>query len=198
MATRADMALVKSLLSGDEAAYDRFFNEFYPRIYRFALARGDGDDDLAQELAQITLINALRAMDSYRGEAGMFTWLCQICRNELSAHFRRLARSVPTVAADDAGIAPILEVLEAGEADDPAARASRLQLVQLIQELLDHLPGNYGNALEWKYIHGESVSVIAERLDITQLAAQSLLARARDALREALVALSPELQRRVL
>ncbi|MEE4276977.1 MAG: RNA polymerase sigma factor [Halieaceae bacterium] len=190
------MALVKALLAGDEKAYDRFFNEYYPRVYRFVLARSDGDDDLAQELSQVTLINALRAMDSYRGEASMFTWLCQICRNELSAHYRRLNRSVPTVAADDAGIAPILAALEASDGDDPAARTSRLQVVQLIQEVLDRLPGNYGDALEWKYIHGESVSVIADRLDITQLAAQSLLARAREALREALVALSPELQRR--
>jgi RNA polymerase sigma-70 factor (ECF subfamily) len=196
MAMRADMALVKALLAGDEKAYDRFFNEYYPRVYRFVLARSDGDDDLAQELSQVTLINALRAMDSYRGEASMFTWLCQICRNELSAHYRRLNRSVPTVAADDAGIAPILAALEASDGDDPAARTSRLQVVQLIQEVLDRLPGNYGDALEWKYIHGESVSVIADRLDITQLAAQSLLARAREALREALVALSPELQRR--
>ena len=44
----------------------------------------------------------------------------------------------------------------------------------------------YGNALEWKYMEGNSVEQIGERLGIGTIAAQSLLARARVAFREAL------------
>ena len=52
--------------------------------------------------------------------------------------------------------------------------------------VLDRLPANYGNALEWKYMEGSSVEEIGERLGIGTIAAQSLLARARVAFREAL------------
>jgi RNA polymerase sigma-70 factor (ECF subfamily) len=193
MAHAADRALARSLLSGDEREFDRFFNEYYPRLYRFVLTRADGDEALAQDLAQATLVNAVRALANYRGTASMFTWLCQICRNEMSAHFRRSGNAVDTVAADDESIRPLLEMLESDEDAAPDAVTERMQLIRLVQEVLDHLPGNYGNALEWKYIRGDSVEDIAERLEVTTLAAQSLLARARTAFRDALNTLAPRL-----
>jgi RNA polymerase sigma-70 factor (ECF subfamily) len=67
------------------------------------------------------------------------------------------------------------------------------QTKRLVQEVLDCLPVNHGNALEWKYIEGFSVTEIASRLQVTELAAQSLLSRARSAFREALVELSPQM-----
>ena len=123
----------------------------------------------------------------------MFTWLCQICRNEINAHFRRLARSVPVVPQDDDAIRPILESLEAAEAEDPDMQFEATQIRDLVQEVLDFLPVNYGNALEWKYVEGFSVSEIAQRLQTTELAAQSLLSRARSAFRDALTQIYPQL-----
>ena len=55
-----------------------------------------------------------------------------------------------------------------------------------MQSVLDRLPARYGDVLEWKYIEGRSVEEIGELLGIGQIAAQSVLARARVAFREAL------------
>ena len=55
-----------------------------------------------------------------------------------------------------------------------------------MRTVLDRLPASYGDALEWKYIEGQSVEAIGERLGIGTTAAQSLLARARRAFREGL------------
>jgi RNA polymerase sigma-70 factor (ECF subfamily) len=55
---------------------------------------------------------------------------------------------------------------------------------------LDCLPPWYGDALEWKYIHGLSVKEIAERLNLGSKAAESLLTRARKAFREGFAALT--------
>jgi len=52
--------------------------------------------------------------------------------------------------------------------------------------VLDRLPSRYGDVLEWKYVDGDSVEQIGERLGIGHTAAQSMLARARTAFREAL------------
>lgn len=186
MAHKADRALAKALLNGSEQDFDRFFKEYYPRIYRFALTRTGGDIELSEDLAQATLLNGVRGMANYRGDASMFTWLSQICRNELHAEFRRQSRVLPTVAADDAAVMSVLERIEAGQRDDPELSAHAAQLSVLIQEIMDRLPGDYGDALEWKYVQGESVQEIARRLGLTPLAAQSLLARARTALRTAL------------
>lgn len=193
MAHEADRALARALIAGNERDFDRFFTEYFERLFRFAITRLDADEQAAQDIVQTTLINAMRGIAGYRGEASMFTWLCQICRNEINAHFRKLSRSVPVVAEDDEGIRPILEALEANPGSEPDSRYQGLELSRLIQQVLDHLPANYGNALEWKYIEGFSVTEIAERLDVTELAAQSTLARARNAFREALIQLTPAL-----
>jgi RNA polymerase sigma-70 factor, ECF subfamily len=61
---------------------------------------------------------------------------------------------------------------------------------RLIQFVIDRMPPHYADVLEWKYVDSESVVRIGERLGIGQAAAQSLLARARSAFREALVSLA--------
>ena len=49
---------------------------------------------------------------------------------------------------------------------------------------MDPLPPRYGDALEWKYIHGLTVKEIAALLEVGPKAAESLLTRARQAFRD--------------
>ncbi|MBL4681481.1 MAG: RNA polymerase sigma factor [Pseudomonadales bacterium] len=191
MPHRNDLILAQSLVSGDEAQFEIFFDEYFPKLYRFALTRLSSDEDAVKDIVQATLMNAIRGISTYRGDAAMFTWLCQICRNEINGHFRQLAKSVPVVPQDDDSIRPILESLEA--TNSPESLFENLQVKRLIQEVLDYLPSNYGNALEWKYIEGFTVSEIAERLQLSELATQSILARARGSFRDALNKISPQL-----
>lgn len=187
---KEDLELSRRIAGGDERMFNAFFDEYFPRLFRFCLSRMDDENDI-EDIVQTTMINALRNMDSYRGDAAMFTWLCQICRNEIGMYYRKRQKSAPEVAADDDAIRPILEQLES--VDDLEVNLDALQLRQLIVEVLDFLPTNYGHALEWKYILGLSVAEISQRLDITELATQSLLARARTAFRRALGQISPQL-----
>jgi RNA polymerase sigma-70 factor (ECF subfamily) len=62
----------------------------------------------------------------------------------------------------------------------------RAETARLVRSLLDRLPSRYGDVLEWKYVEGLSVDEIGAELGIGHTAAQSLLARARVAFREAL------------
>ncbi len=55
---------------------------------------------------------------------------------------------------------------------------------------LDALPRAYGDALEWKYVHGHSVREIAARLNLGEKAAESLLTRARQAFRDGFAAVT--------
>lgn len=195
MGHESDLASARALLAGDKQAFDAFFGEYFPRLYRFALTRVD-EQEVAEDVAQAAMMNAVKGLEGYRGDASMFSWLCTICRNEINAYYRRQQRSVPVVAQDDDSIRPILESLEAAAEDDPDAKYQRREFVQLIQEVLDFLPQNYGHSLEWKYIEGLSVSEIATRLELSELAAQSLLARARGAFRDAILQLAPQLAQR--
>ncbi|MEZ5331245.1 MAG: sigma-70 family RNA polymerase sigma factor [Thermoanaerobaculia bacterium] len=68
--------------------------------------------------------------------------------------------------------------------ETPKKELRRSELARLVQVALDHLPPRYGDALEWKYIHGLSVKEIAPLLDVSPKAAESLLTRARIAFRD--------------
>lgn len=185
-----DAELVRRMLAGDQAAFSDFFESHFPRIYRFALPRVGGDEDAARDVVQATMIKAMRKLSQYRGEASLFTWCCQICRHEVADHVRARRRHSEKVVLieDSEEVRAALESVEAPAADDPLKRCDRAELGRLIQGVLDRLPARYGDALEWKYIEGRSVDEIGERLGIGQTAAQSLLARARVAFREALEA----------
>ena len=79
-----DRQLVARLRGGDAAAFREFFDEYFDRLHRFAMSRTRGKADMAEEAVQRTLIRAVRGLHTWRGEAALFTWLVQICRNELA------------------------------------------------------------------------------------------------------------------
>lgn len=128
----------------------------------------------------------------WRGDAGLYTWLCQMARNEVIDHWRRCRRRERIEAvADDAGQhEETLASIEGDVRDRPDRQLSREQMLQQVREALDALPETYASALEWKYIEGCSVVEIGERLGLNPVATQSLLARARTGLRSVLEAVS--------
>jgi RNA polymerase sigma-70 factor (ECF subfamily) len=180
--------LVRRMLDGDERAFNAFFDSYFSRLYRFALPRLNGDTEAAREVVQSTLGKAMRKLTSFRGEAAMFTWLCQICRREvvdfLRAHRRHADRVV--LIDDQPALREAIEAIEAPEEFDLVKNCGKSELGRLVQTVLDRLPARYADALEWKYVEGLSVEEIAARLDLGQIAVQSMLARARVSFREAL------------
>lgn len=182
--------LVQRMLAGEERAFDAFFGAYFPPLYRFALTRVGGDADLAEEVVQRTMCTAVDKVEGWRGEAGLLTWLCAICRREIASHFRRLHRAPSPVELTEEmpEVRAALESLHTAS-DDPEVRAMRRELVALVHVALDRLPPHYAQILEWKYLEGASMKEIAVRLGSTPKAVESMLTRSRGAYREALGAL---------
>ena len=194
MEQAADIRLANRLLEGDVKAFDVFFNSYFPRIYRFALARLGHDHDLAEETAQAVLCQALSKMATYRGEAPMFSWLCTFARYEMFRQRKARARAQGDVelVEDNPVVRAALESLLADSGSDPELLAYQDQLYRLIGVAMDHLPSLYADALEHKYVHGLSVRALAHALGKTEKATESLLTRARDAFRDAFTTLADE------
>ena len=96
-----DLKLVKGVLENRREAFEAFFDVYFSRLYRFCSARVS-DPHLCEDIVQETLLKSMRKMATYRGEASLFTWLCQIARNEISDYFRRYGRKdAPLVSLDD-------------------------------------------------------------------------------------------------
>ncbi len=190
-----DLALVRLVVAGDRRAFDRLFELVFARLYRFVLLRVGRDADVAQDLCQQVLERAVRRLASYRGEASLLTWLCTIARHEIADHWEREQRTQRrTVSYDhDESLRHVLESLQADPASSPEAAREQRDLRLLVQTVLDHLPLNYGDVLEWKYVDGLDATSIGQRLNLSATAAHSLLARARHAFRTEFEAIVGEL-----
>ena len=183
-----DKAVAARILAGDEVAFRRLFDELFPKLYRFAMLRLDGNRDDVCEVVQQTYCRAFEKLAHYRGEASLFGWMCQICRNAI-ADLRRQRQRLVTEAPNadrDATIESFLEAMSAPLADEPESQVLRMELIRLVQSTLDCLPSHYGDVLEWKYIDGLALEEIATRLELGSKATESLLGRARGAFREAM------------
>ncbi|MBC8026842.1 MAG: sigma-70 family RNA polymerase sigma factor [Steroidobacteraceae bacterium] len=191
--TPEDRQLVDRLLAGEPAAFDEFFNEYYPKLYRFVKRRMPRDPATAEDIAQGAMCRALQALSGFRGEAALMTWLCTLCRREMSARWREMRAFAdgPGLAEDDPEIRAALESLLAG-GGDPLQASTREQVRESIRTALDYLPAPYADVLECKYVREMSVADIAVRLGRSPKATESLLTRARDAFREAFVLLHGE------
>ena len=187
MDSGSERELVRRMLGGEESAFDEFFGDYFPRLFRFALLRLR-DTDAAEDIVQTSLIAAVRHLASWRGEASLFTWLCTICRREIGAWEKRTSRRlIVSMADENPNLRGELDSLAAA-ADAPDAGLARKDTGRIVQLALDHLPPRYSRALEWKYLEDLSVDDIAGRLQCTPKAAESLLTRARNAFRDAFAA----------
>lgn len=189
-----DRDLARRMAAGRDEAFRLFFDRYFPRVYRFCSRRLD--EQAAEDVSQMVMINAVRNIARYRGEASLFTWLCQIARHEVSAHYRRRQRHRDVVMVeDDPMVRSELESLSADPDLTPEGAADHRQSQELVQLILDHLPGDYGRVLELKYVEGYSVEEIAGRLATSPVAVQSMLARARNAFRAQYAAVADEVAR---
>ncbi len=171
------------MCEGDEDAIASFCREYLPKVYRFALARVRVGAD-ADDVVQIVMRNAARRIETYRGEATLLTWLLHICRRELSKWYARADRQPTPLAFDgDDALRAVVESIEASSSDDPEHVALRDELNARLRCAMEELPERYADALEMKYVDDMSSKEIAERLGIGDEATQSLLVRARRALR---------------
>ena len=177
-----DRELVRRMLARDQRAFDAFFSAYARRLAAFASRRSNLSPAGLEDVVQNSLLKAVRSLSSFRGDAALYTWLCEICRRELVSLHRKVTRQPAQDSLDSASSVrdTALELRVPAEFEPP----NELALEEhrgAIAQTLNGLPERYARALEWKYGDGFSVQQIARMLGLSTIAAQSLLARAREA-----------------
>ncbi|MCL5775766.1 sigma-70 family RNA polymerase sigma factor [Limibaculum sp. FT325] len=180
--TEEEAALLARYAAGDQAAARELTQRFLPLVLRQAW-RVLGSEAEAEEIAQEAMLRLWRQAPSWRaGEARVSTWLYRVTQNLC---IDRIRRRRATANVDDlpepADPTPgALERLAAGEDMRRLARA------------IMALPDRQRDALVLRHFEGASNPDIAERLDCSVEAVESLLARARRQLQKDLAPYRPE------
>jgi RNA polymerase sigma-70 factor (ECF subfamily) len=129
-------------------------------------------------------------LDSFRGDASLFSWLAAICRNELADLLEVAQRDAARhVSLDSDPVGQRAASQQAGDVrQQPEEETAADERIERIDSILRRLPGRYGEMLRWKYLEDLSTETIAERLSVSHDAAQSALQRARAAFKSAALA----------
>jgi RNA polymerase sigma-70 factor (ECF subfamily) len=180
-----DLALARQVAGGDEAALATFYARHADLLFAFISHHLGGPCAGApradvEDLWQDTLLAALHALPSYRGECRLSTWLCAIARHKVADHFRRQGRERIELFSD-LSTSQLSALVSRGPLPEEMVlqRATRVRVV----EALALLPDEYRSALIARYADGCSVGEVASALGRTYKAAESLLSRARAAFR---------------
>jgi RNA polymerase sigma factor (sigma-70 family) len=156
-----------------DKAFERLYERHVRDVYRYAAAMlGEAAD--AEDVTQTTFLNAYRAFQSGTRPEKPRSWLIAIAHNVCRQRFRQAQRRPHEVAFDER----IGEREAAAESIAPSAEDLRRALAQL--------PPNQRAAIVMRELEGGSYAEIAEVLGTTVSALETLLFRARRALREQL------------
>lgn len=180
-----DFLLVAAVLSGARAPMEQFMEEYSPRVSRFIRSRMHSQLDDAEDICQLVMSQAIRKLDTYRGEAALFTWLSTIACNQVATFLRRTRRNENQVPylTPEGRLRREIEAIAAPDEEQPEYQRAALEANSLLRATMAQLPARYSAVLKLMYLDGLAVHDIAERLGDRPGAVQSVLARARRALR---------------
>jgi RNA polymerase sigma-70 factor, ECF subfamily len=155
-----------------DRAFERLYKRHVGDVYRYALAVMRNPAD-AEDVTQTTFLNAYRAYveKGSRPEKPQH-WLIAIAHNVCRQRFRQSSRRPAEVSFED----DIADTI--GDDDTPTGDD--------IRRALGHLAFNQRAALVMRELEGRSYAEIAEILEVSTSAVETLIFRARRALREQL------------
>ncbi len=182
-----DVALMLRFQRGDDLAFQELVERNHARviglIYRFISNAADAED-----LAQEVFLRIYRARRTYRPTAKFSTWMFRITANvSLNALRSRSVRKddVSIDQVTDFGDGP--RAMPDPEAAPPDHDLYRTELQEKVREALAELPEKQRLAVVLNKYEGMSYADIAETLGCSTMAVKSLLARARENLRDRLL-----------
>jgi len=174
----AGPSLIKRAAQRDPLAARTLIDETGPVVYGFIYARVGGDQQAAEDLLQSTYLQAIRSADGFRGDSALETWLCTIAKRQIAAHYKAERRRWMLRSK--------LQLIEGEAEEETFELESALMEGDAVITALGRLTVAHRQVLVLKYMDGLSTEEVAKELGRTSTQVQSLLQRARGALRREL------------
>ena len=168
---RSDRELAQLVVGeGDEGAFRALYRRHNPKVYRFVLRMVGGDTAEAEDIMQETWLRAARALERFRWQSALSSWLSGIALNRVRELARKKKRSLVEVD---------------GEWEMPVAPQDSGKRIDL-ERALELLPPGFRTVLVLHDVEGFTHQEIGGQLGITDGTSKSQLHGARKAMRRLL------------
>jgi RNA polymerase sigma-70 factor, ECF subfamily len=175
--------LLKRAQAGDAEAFCELCRPHEVRLFRQAISLC-GENALAEDLAQDTLVEAWRCVHRYNGRCRLFTWLCAILLNRYR-NVRRQKRPIPfsALAPGDEERARLLVDGLADSASQPDQAAQQAERRVLLYESIQQLAHKHREVIHLRFFVDDSLEGIAAALNCSVGTVKSRLFNALENLR---------------
>ena len=184
----ADHELAARAAAGDGPAFAIIMRRHNRLLFRTARSILKSDVE-AEDALQEAYLRAWRAIDGFRSEAKLSTWLARIVINESLGRLRR-GRGAQVIPLDGTTPEQDHDTMEDRMEDDPDMQpdrvAMRSELRRLMEACIDRLPDAFRSVFMLRAVEEMSVEDVATALDLPEATVRTRLFRARGLLREGL------------
>ena len=182
-----DSELIRRVLAGERELFHDLVRPYKRSLYNVTRSILRNDQE-AEDVAQETMLKALKNLRSFRAESRFSTWLVAIAVNEARLCLRR-DRNAKLLsagrAADDESAVLSLEVI-ADSREIPLQTLQRKELRQILWQAIASLPDNYRTVLLLRDVEELSIAETASILDVTESMVKTRLHRERTKMRKIL------------
>ena len=174
----SDADLVRACATGNRRAFADIYDRYADRLHDFGTGML-GDREAAADCVQDAFCVAATRLPQLRDPDKLRPWLYSIVRNEALRRIRDRRRETPSNELPD----------QASGEPGPEMIAARTELADLIADAAGGLSDRDRAVLELAYRHGLSGADLAEALDVSTVAANTIASRLRDTIERSLGAL---------
>lgn len=177
--------LIEQLQQGDESAFKKLVDDWQDMVYNTALGivkHADDADDITQEV----FIQAYKSISSFKGDSKLSTWLYRITLSKALDHEKKKKRKKRFGFMQSLFGGDVEEQVLAAEFDHPGVQLEKKEKARELFNALNQIPGKQRIAFTLHKLEGQSYQEIAEIMNTTLYAVESLMGRAKASLKKEL------------
>jgi RNA polymerase sigma-70 factor (ECF subfamily) len=184
---QAERAFIERLKRRDERAFNELVQAYEQRVYRLVL-RMLGRSDEAEDMAQEVFVQVFKAIDQFRGDAKLSTWLYRIAVNICKNRVKYLSRRHSDQQQEFEPMAERIPLSEAkgvtfGDVARPDHMVEGLQAEQIVHRCILELEPDFREVLILRDVEDLTYEEIAEVTNLPDGTVKSRIHRARGMLK---------------
>lgn len=183
----SEAAFIARLVARDEAAFNELLSLYQGRVYALVF-RMLGRRDEAEEITQDVFVQVFKAVDGFRGDAKLSTWLFRVAvnlsKNRMKYHSRRVSKAQQDLDSISERVSSS-DAVGAGSVDRPDERLEGVQLERIVKIAIGELEPEFRQLVILRDVEDLSYEEIAEVTGLPRGTVKSRIHRGRAQLRAA-------------
>ena len=177
--------LIEQLKKGDELAFTKLVDEWQDMVYNTALGIVQNADD-ADDIAQEVFIQVYQSVSSFKGESKFSTWLYRITVSKALDHEKKKKRKKRFGFVQGLFGGHEEDQLHPVDFNHPGVELEKKERANELFNALKEIPDKQRIAFTLHKLEGQSYLEVAEIMNTTLYAVESMMSRAKINLRKEL------------